>query len=131
MTNELWMLLLSLATFFILITSQGMVSLWLYKLKDLAGPRDNLPEVNSILPGRLKRAVKNSIESLVLFVPLVLIAHVLNISTELTLLAAQIYFYSRIIHSVTYLAGIPWIRTLAFAGSTSAIVIMFIEIISV
>jgi uncharacterized MAPEG superfamily protein len=74
------------------------------------------------------RAIKahtNAIENLAIFAPIVLTAHVLNISNGATKTAVVVYFFARLIHFVVYSAAIPVTRTLAFtAGWLAQIVII-------
>jgi uncharacterized MAPEG superfamily protein len=56
----------------------------------------------------------NAVEGLVTFIPLVLTAHVLGISTGVTAGACMIYFWARFVHYIVYTLGIPVARTLAF-----------------
>ena len=63
---------------------------------------------------RAKRAHLNAVENLVIFAPLVLALHVMNVHTGLTVLACIVYFWARLAHWVLYLFGIPLARTLAF-----------------
>jgi uncharacterized MAPEG superfamily protein len=49
-----------------------------------------------------------------LFAPAVLLLNVKGISTPGTLLAAQVFLIVRIVHSVVYTAGTPWVRSLAW-----------------
>jgi uncharacterized MAPEG superfamily protein len=64
---------------------------------------------------RMKKAHYNSVENLVSFAALVLVANVAGISNDTTVLACEIYFWARLVHFVAYTAAIPWVRTLAFA----------------
>ena len=65
---------------------------------------------------RMMAAHENAVENLVLFAALVLVAHVLNIHSNATVFACMLYFWCRLAHVVVYTAGIPVLRTLAFAG---------------
>jgi uncharacterized MAPEG superfamily protein len=64
---------------------------------------------------RMKKAHYNSVENLVSFAALVLVANAAGISNETTVLACEVYFWARLVHFVAYTAAIPWVRTLAFA----------------
>jgi uncharacterized MAPEG superfamily protein len=55
------------------------------------------------------------IENLLLFAPIVLVAHATGVSNETTVLGAQLFFGARLAHAVIYMAGLPWIRPAAFA----------------
>ena len=65
---------------------------------------------------RCHRAHMNLVENLAPFAVLVLVAHVLGISNAMTVLGAQLFFWARIAQTVVMIAGIPWLRTLAFAA---------------
>ena len=80
------------------------------------------PTVLSPWADRLKRAHANAVEHLVVFAPLVLTAHVAQISTEATSMAAIIYFWARVVHAAAFTFAIPWIRTLSFCVGWAAMV---------
>jgi uncharacterized MAPEG superfamily protein len=63
---------------------------------------------------RLYFAHTNAVENLMIFAPLVLILSLMNHSTEATVLACAVYFWSRLAHVIVYTMGIPILRTLAF-----------------
>ena len=65
---------------------------------------------------RASRAHGNAIENLAIFAPVVLTAHLLNISSSVTKAAVVVYFFARLIHFVVYSAAIPAARTLAFTA---------------
>ena len=69
---------------------------------------------HSLWAQRAIRAHQNAVENLAIFVPAVLMAHVLSISTPATKMAAAVYFFARLVHFVVYTAGIPVARTLSF-----------------
>jgi uncharacterized MAPEG superfamily protein len=75
---------------------------------------------------RMKKAHYNSVENLVVFATLVLVANAAGISNETTVLVCQVYFWARVVHVVAYTMGIPWVRTLAFAvGWLSCVALLF------
>jgi len=75
-------------------------------------------------------AQRNGVENLVIFAPLVLATQDLNVNlaTPTTTLACQLYFWSRLIHAAVYTAGIPVLRTLAFAGGFVAQVMLVLAL---
>ena len=77
-----------------------------------------------------KRAHYNSIENLIPFAIIVIIAHLTNISNEVTTSAATAYFWLRAIHYIFYTAGISFMRTLAFIGSWLAQICIVFQILS-
>ncbi|NCT41726.1 MAG: MAPEG family protein [Alphaproteobacteria bacterium] len=64
---------------------------------------------------RLKRAHANAVENMVIFAPLVVIAVMTQTNSQLTAIAAMVYFIARIAHAVIYTLGIPLARGLSFA----------------
>jgi len=73
-------------------------------------------ESHSDWANRAIKAHYNAIENLAIFAPVVLIAHLLNISNGATKAAVVVYFFARLIHYVVYSAAIPAARTLAFTA---------------
>ncbi len=63
---------------------------------------------------RAQRAHMNLIENLVPFGALVLVAHVSGAADEVTAIGARLFFWARLVQYVVHVAGIPWLRTLAF-----------------
>ena len=79
---------------------------------------------------RAKRAHNNAIENLVPFAVLVIVAHLANITNEATVYSATAYFWLRVAHYVVYIAGIPFGRTLTFAGGWLAQLCILYQILS-
>ena len=63
---------------------------------------------------KMKAGHANAIENLAVFAALVLIAHAAGVSNETTVMAAQVYFWARLVHVLSYTFAIPWVRTLSF-----------------
>jgi uncharacterized MAPEG superfamily protein len=63
---------------------------------------------------RLMFAHDNAVENLVVFAPLVLILNAIDYSSQWTVLACLVYFWSRVAHLIVYTLGLPVFRTLAF-----------------
>jgi uncharacterized MAPEG superfamily protein len=78
---------------------------------------------------RMKKAHYNSVENLVAFAALVLIANVVGISNETTVLACEIYFWARLAHLLFYTFAVPWGRTIAFAVAWLCQVAILIQLI--
>ena len=114
MTTDLWMLLGTVLLFVVtLLIQTGTALLAGIPVRTLAGDRSDLPPAEG-LRGRATRTVNNSVEGLVMFAPLVLMAHVSGLANETTALGASVYFWSRVAFVPLYLLGIPWLRTLVF-----------------
>jgi uncharacterized MAPEG superfamily protein len=64
---------------------------------------------------RMKLAHYNSVENLVVFASLVLVAHAAGLSNAAIASSATVYFWARVVHLAAYTFAIPWVRTAAFA----------------
>lgn len=118
MTVELTMLVYAVILLIVLIIIQTVTGLRAQGFKALAGSRDNLPEPTA-MQARTRRVVDNHREGLTAFAPLILAAAVAHVSNDLTVLGAQMFFYSRVAHAVIYLAGWPYIRPFVYGvGAT-------------
>lgn len=80
----------------------------------LMGNREHLPTFEGAA-GRAHRAHKNMLESLILFAALVLTAHASGRADATTALGAQLFFWGRVVYAGLYIAGITWVRTLAWS----------------
>ena len=115
MTTELTMLTLS-AVLCLLLPNVAVASLrgleggFAWGLGNRDTPAPGLPAWAE----RARRAHANLAENLVVFAALVLTAHVAGKSNAWTALGAQLFFWGRVAHAVTYIGGlVPW-RTVAF-----------------
>ena len=73
---------------------------------------------------RLNRAIRNLIEAIAIFAPIAIAVHVLGLNNDTTALGAQIFFIARVIHSIVYVIGVPWVRTSAWAAGVTGIVMV-------
>lgn len=78
---------------------------------------------------RMIAAHSNTVENLVVFAPLALAAQALNIHTATTAFACALFFWCRLAYVAVYTAGIPVLRTLAFAGGWIAQMILVLAIL--
>jgi uncharacterized MAPEG superfamily protein len=113
MSVELSMLVYSTALLIVLVLIQATVGVQAQGLQPMAGSRDNLPEPKPF-QARTKRLVDNHREGLTIFAPLVLAAALAHVSNSWTVLGAELFFWSRVVHAGLYLAGVPMIRPLAW-----------------
>lgn len=90
----------------------------------IVGNRENLPA----LPAWANRAIaahQNLTENLVHFAALVLVAHVTGATNDVTAMGATLFFWARVAYLVIYVAGVPWVRTVAFmAGWVGEVMIL-------
>jgi uncharacterized MAPEG superfamily protein len=78
---------------------------------------------------RMKAAHYNSVENLVVFATLVLVANAAGTSTDITVLACEIYFWARLVHLLSFTFAIPWVRTLSFAVGWMSMVALLIQML--
>ncbi|MFI4936317.1 MAG: MAPEG family protein [Caulobacterales bacterium] len=114
MNVELTMLAYSTALLILLVLIQATAGVLAQGLQPMAGARDALPEPKPF-QARTKRVVDNHREGLTMFAPLVLAAALAHVSNNWTVLGAELFFYSRVVHAGLYLAGVPMIRPLVWA----------------
>jgi uncharacterized MAPEG superfamily protein len=127
MPTELTMLALSVLLLFVLIVIQATAGAMAHGVPAMLGNRDDLPP-SKIFEARSKRTVANMIEGMAIFAPLVLVATLASISTPTTMLGAQLFLYGRIAHSIAYLGGIPYFRTVAWTVAMSGPVLIFLSL---
>ena len=80
---------------------------------------------------RCHRVHMNLIENLLPFGVLVLIAQVVGVSNETTILGAHLFFWARLAKAAIHMFGIPWVRTGAFVVGWIGCLMIFWEVITV
>ena len=86
------------------------------------------------LPAWAKRAYRahlNLVENLAPFAVLVLVAHVTNVHSDLTVWGAQLFFWARVVQVVVTWVGLPFVRTLAFAAGWVGNLMIFAALMGV
>ena len=119
-----WAVALTVAQ--MLVAASGSASV--VGVMPLFGNREGMPALTG-WAGRAQRAHHNMLENLVLFAALVLICAITNKTNAATLLGAQLFFWARLAYAVIYLAGIIYLRTLAWLISIIGLVIIFLQIL--
>lgn len=87
------------------------------------------PEPLAGWAAKMKAGHANAVENLVVFATLVLIAHVAGVSNETTVLAAEVYFWARLVHVAAYTFAIPWVRTLSFVVGFSCQIAIALQLL--
>jgi uncharacterized MAPEG superfamily protein len=128
MTTELTLLVWAVALTFIQVLVSVAGATLQVGLPRLVGNREGLAELTG-WAGRAQRAHWNMIENLPLFAALVLVAHAGGISSSMTVLGAQLFLWARLAYAVIYVAGIPWLRTAAWAVSVVGLLLIFLQLI--
>lgn len=121
-------LILSVGLFLAMILGQALIGIMHYGLGPLAGSRDGLGEP-SLMLARAKRANANMIESMVMFVPLALLAVQTGTTEGHALLGAALFFWARLIYVPVYWAGIAWIRPLVWGAGILGIILIFVSLL--
>lgn len=91
-------------------------------------PENDGPQ--SLWAQRAIRAHENAVENLAIFVPAVLAATALHVSTPVTRAAAVAYFFARLAHFFIYMFGVPVMRTLTFAVGWVAQILVLISVLA-
>jgi uncharacterized MAPEG superfamily protein len=128
MSPDLKYLLLSTILTFVQVLVAAMGANQAVGLNTLAGNREGLGEIPG-WAGRAKRAHLNMIENMVLFTALVLIAAVAGKANAMTAMGAMIFFWARLAYAVIYVAGIAWLRTLAWFVSVIGMAMIAWELV--
>ena len=122
MTAELIMLFWAVALTFLQVIATVILCNIQASPTELAGNRDTFAPEG--IAGRASRAHRNMLENLPLFAALVLIVHVAGLSSDTSILGAQIFVIARLAFAIIYIIGIPWIRTAAFLISVVGLVMV-------
>ena len=131
MTTDLWMLTCSCLLALLLpnvyvvpLTSTPGGMMW------GLGNRDQPLEGQAPWAMRARRAHANLVENLVVFAALVLAAHVSGRANAWTALGSELFFWGRVGHVLTYVAGlVPW-RTAAFAVAVAGEWIIVVRLLA-
>ena len=129
MTTDLWMLVLSAVLCLVLplpylvarATTPGGVAWGLgNREEDFRFPA---------WAGRAERAHRNLVENLAPFAILVLVAQVTGRANASTALGAELFFWGRVLHALTYLAGIVYVRTAMFIIAIIGEILIFRQLL--
>ena len=89
------------------------------------GPRDEKKEATGV-PGRLKRALENHFEGLILFTIAVVVVVLGEASSATTERCAWIYLIARVLYVPAYVSGVFAVRSLIWGVGFLATLIMLI-----
>lgn len=129
MTTDMTMLIASATLCFLLAFPYTLGFIFTRGLLTVAGNREDFPAGSGWI-GRSHRAHLNMVENLIPFAALVLAAAVTGKADAWTALGAQVFFYSRVLHAVVYTIGVPWLRTLGYAGGVVGMVLVLYGIVA-
>lgn len=91
------------------------------------GNRDSTVPVSSAA-GRADRAAKNMLENLLMFVSALAAAKWAGVADDRLLLGVQLFFWSRLAYFLLYVAGIAYVRTLAWAGGVLGLALVLFTV---
>ncbi len=128
MSLELQALFGGVVILLVLLSVQGGLVPAIHGFKWGLGPRDE-PRDPSVLQGRVSRIVANHLEGMALFAPLVLIAHLIGLSTPLTQWGAILFVAGRVAFSVIYFLGIPVLRSAMWGVAATGTLMVGFELI--
>lgn len=94
----------------------------------IRGNRDDYPALTGVA-ARIVRAHANMTESLGPFAAVVLCAAALHVSNELSALSACVYVGARLVHAVSYVAGIVVLRSAAYYAGVAATLVVATEVV--
>lgn len=84
------------------------------------GNRDTVPEVEPWV-GRADRAQRNHHDNLAMITAVILIAQVSGQADAVTAISSIALLGCRVVHGVTYIVGIPALRSFSYAASIGAL----------
>ena len=93
------------------------------------GNRDEQKQATGI-PGRLKRALDNHFEGLILFTIAVLVVVLGNAGSELTEKCAWAYLWARILYVPAYASGVYLVRSLIWSVGFVATAVMLVAAVA-
>ena len=123
MTTEVLMLAATGGLLLLLTVFQGTRNVLALGLSTAAGNQHDIAPWTG-WNDRLNRAIRNLMEAIAIFVPIVIAVQIAGLNNETTAMGAQIFVIARIAHAVVYTLGIPWVRTAAwFVGVVGIIMV--------
>jgi len=128
MNTELTMLAYATALLIVLVLFQATVGVQSKGLVPQANNRDNVGPATGF-HARMLRVVDNHREGLIMFAPLILIAAAIKLSNSWTALGAELFFWSRLVHAVLYVLGVPMVRPLAWTvGLVGTVLVLLADL---
>ena len=130
MTTELTLLAWTLVLALVQIFAFDFARTGQYGINWNTGARDaTMPDLSPVAE-RLRRAQNNLFETLPLFIAAVLILHVAGISTAMTVLGCQLYFWARVAYLPLYAFGVPYLRSLVWMVGFAGLVLLLIALLT-
>ena len=108
---------------------QQLTSIFNVGLVPVFGSREGINFTG--ITGRLERAILNCAIAMALIVPPIMALGIMEMSSANTVLAAQIFLWSRIAYIISYGIGIMGIRSAAWVSSLLCTLFLYYTVISV
>ena len=108
---------------------QQLTSIFNVGLMPVFGSREGINFTG--ITGRLERAILNCAIAMALVVPPIMALGIMEMSSANTVLAAQIFLWSRIAYIISYGIGIMGIRSAAWVSSLLCTLFLYYTVISV
>lgn len=89
-----------------------------------ASARDGAEPEPGVLAGRLRRAQANFLETFPIFAAAAIAVVLAGRADATTALAAQLYFWARLVYVPLYAAGVPYVRSLAWVVSLAGVLML-------
>ncbi len=123
MSTEIQMLSLTGLVLLLLTIIQGTRNVLALGLPTAAGNQDDISPWTG-WNDRLNRAVRNAIEAISIFAPVVVAVEFADANNATSALGAQIFFFARLLHAPIFVLGIPYLRTTAWTAGVVGIVMV-------
>jgi len=120
MSTEISMLAGAGALLLLMTLIQGTRNVLVLGLNTAAGNQHDIAPWSGF-NDRLNRAIRNQIEGLAIFTPLVLAVVIAGLNNDTTASGAQYFVGARVVHAVVFTLGVPWLRTAAWAVGVAGI----------
>jgi len=118
----------SVVILFLVIGAQAMSGIMNNGIKWGFGARDASKDP-TVFQARALRTVNNHVESMLLFVPLALVAFHMGLAENaMVKKGVCLYLITRAIYPLTYWTGLPYVRTLVWFASIVGIIMLFLPI---
>ena len=128
MATELVYLGLSVILLIVQILVQAQLATRELGLGYNASPRDQGLKPTGVVAGRAARALANLLETYPAFVGLALALVVGEKAGGLGAIGAAVWFWARVVYLPLYLAGIPFVRGVAWGASIIGLVLMLVAL---
>ncbi|MEX0838414.1 MAG: MAPEG family protein [Parvibaculum sp.] len=130
MTIELWSLVWGGVLLFILILLSANANVSAMGMGWGISNRDQAATTTG-WGARARRAYLNHLENLLIYASIAVPAHLAGVSTELSILGAQIFIIARILYAIIYVAGwtVLGIRTIAWFAGVVGTALIFIALL--